>query len=74
MIFFSELINSIQNEQPEKISSSSLLTHAGMFSDDPFFDEFVEAMAENRRELDAKVNAWLDAKENKQQDTNDISN
>jgi predicted RNase H-like HicB family nuclease len=26
---------------------------AGMFKDDPYFDEFVEAMAENRRKMDA---------------------
>jgi predicted RNase H-like HicB family nuclease len=26
---------------------------AGMFKDDPYFDEFVEATAENRRKMDA---------------------
>ncbi|HLO88180.1 MAG TPA: hypothetical protein VK203_24685 [Nostocaceae cyanobacterium] len=30
----------------------------GIFKDDPLFDEFVEAMARNRRELDAEIAAY----------------
>lgn len=64
----------IRVTQNEETASSSLLTHTGMFFDDPFFDEFVEAMAANRHELDAEVNAWLDAEENRQKDPDNPSN
>lgn len=70
----SDLVNSTQNKEPEQIPSNSWLAHADRFSDDPFFDEFVEAMAANRRELDAEVNAWLDAEKNRQKDPDDPSN
>ncbi|MBD2124507.1 DUF4209 domain-containing protein [Trichocoleus sp. FACHB-262] len=39
---------------------------AGMFKDDPLFDEFVEDMATYRRELDAEVGAQEDAPEGNQ--------
>lgn len=32
-----------------------------MFKDDPFFDEFVEEMAENRRKLDEEIAAYEDS-------------
>lgn len=41
--------SSIANYHLEK--KLSLLELASMFDDDPFFDEFVEAMAEERRRL-----------------------
>ena len=40
---------SLSNDQPEKKSYWYEL--ASMFDDDPYFDEFVEAMAEERRRL-----------------------
>ncbi|MDM3843455.1 MAG: DUF4209 domain-containing protein [Aphanizomenon gracile PMC638.10] len=42
---------------PEEIveESNPLVKFAGMFKDDPFFDEFVEEMAENRRKLDEEI-------------------
>ncbi len=44
---------------PEEIveESNPLVKFAGMFKDDPFFDEFVEEMAENRRKLDEEMAA-----------------
>lgn len=69
-----KLVQLLSREETKDTPSSSWLDRAGRFSDDPFFDEFVEEMAKNRRELDAEVNAWLDAEENKQQGSDDISN
>jgi hypothetical protein len=45
---------------PEEIveESNPLVKFAGMFKDDPFFDEFVEEMAENRRKLDEEIAAY----------------
>ncbi|MEA5546178.1 DUF4209 domain-containing protein [Limnoraphis robusta CCNP1324] len=37
--------------------SNPWVKFAGMFKDDPLFDEFVEEMAAYRRELDAEINA-----------------
>ena len=44
---------------PEQVreESNPLVKFAGMFKDDPFFDEFVEEMAENRRKLDEEMAA-----------------
>jgi hypothetical protein len=44
---------------PEEIveESNPLVKFAGMFKDDPFFDEFVEEMAVNRRKLDEEMAA-----------------
>lgn len=39
---------------------------AGIFKDDPLFDEFVEAMAEERRKLDAEMAAYDAANEENQ--------
>jgi hypothetical protein len=39
--------------KPEK--SNSLLKFAGMFEDDPSFDEFVETMASNRQQLEIEM-------------------
>jgi len=47
-------------EEPEK--SNSLLKFAGMFEDDPSFDEFVEAMASNRQKLEIEM-ANIDGEE-----------
>ena len=38
--------------------SNPLVKFAGMFKDDPFFDEFVEEMAANRRNLDEEIAAY----------------
>lgn len=42
---------------PEEIveESNPLVKFAGMFKDDPFFDEFVEEMAKNRCKLDEEM-------------------
>ncbi|MFM5981899.1 MAG: hypothetical protein ACKO9I_15295 [Sphaerospermopsis kisseleviana] len=32
-----------------------LVQYDGIFKDDPFFDDFVEEMAKNRRELDGEI-------------------
>jgi len=51
--FIDQLLHSVNlslsDEQPEKKSYWYEL--ASMFDDDPYFDEFVEAMAEERRRL-----------------------
>ena len=39
------------------------LEFAGIFKDDPFFDEFVEAMAEERRRLELEEMAAYDEEE-----------
>jgi hypothetical protein len=40
-------------DKPEK--SNSLLKFAGMFEDDPSFDEFVEVMTDNRQQLEIEM-------------------
>jgi hypothetical protein len=44
---------------PEEIveESNPLVKFVGMFKDDPFFDEFVEEIAENRLKLDEEMAA-----------------
>lgn len=61
------LLKQQNTTDPQAMPNSSILDMAGAFKDDPFFDEFVEAMAANRRELDAEVNAWLGAEKNNQE-------
>jgi hypothetical protein len=53
--------SSIANYHLEK--KLSLLELASMFDDDPFFDEFVEAMAEERRRLYLEEMAAYDEEE-----------
>ena len=44
---------------PEDIEKSNpFVQFDGIFKDDPLFDEFVEDMAANRRELDAEIAAY----------------
>jgi hypothetical protein len=44
---------------PEDIEKSNpFVQFDGIFKDDPLFDEFVEEMAKNRRELDAEIAAY----------------
>ena len=43
------------NSQQEVEQSDPWVKFAGIFKDDPLFDEFVEDMAAYRRELDAEV-------------------
>jgi len=52
---------SISDNQTEKKSYWHEL--ASMFDDDPFFDEFVEAMAEERRRLDIEEMADYEEEE-----------
>ncbi|MDD1468076.1 DUF4209 domain-containing protein, partial [Dolichospermum sp. ST_sed5] len=50
---------------PQEIveESNPWIKFAGMFKDDPLFDEFVEEMAKNRRELDEEIAAYEDSLE-----------
>ncbi|MTJ53907.1 hypothetical protein FJR38_15270 [Anabaena sp. UHCC 0253] len=53
-----EQTESVQNIDilPEYIETSNpFVQFNGIFKDDPLFDEFVEEMAKNRRELDAEI-------------------
>jgi hypothetical protein len=44
---------------PEDIEKSNpFVQFDGIFKDDPLFDEFLEEMAKNRRELDAEIAAY----------------
>jgi hypothetical protein len=43
------------NYREELEKSNSLLQFAGMFEDDPSFDEFVEAMANNRQQSEIEM-------------------
>jgi len=44
---------------PEDIEKSNpFVQFDGIFKDDPLFDEFLEDMAANRRELDAEIAAY----------------
>jgi hypothetical protein len=45
--------------------SNPWVKFAGMFKDDPLFDEFVEEMAAYRRELDAEINSDEETSEEK---------
>lgn len=42
---------------PGKASPNPWVEFAGMFKDDPYFDDVVEIMAENRRKMDAEPDA-----------------
>ncbi|MFM6077298.1 MAG: hypothetical protein ACKPCI_02075 [Dolichospermum sp.] len=43
-----------------------LVQSDGIFKDDPFFDDFVEEMAKNRRELDAEMAVYESSLEENQ--------
>jgi len=47
-------------------SSDPWVQFAGIFKNDPLFDEFVEAMAAERRKLDAEMPAYDAANEENQ--------
>jgi hypothetical protein len=52
---------------PEDIEKSNpFVQFDGIFKDDPLFDEFVEDMAANRRELDAEIAAYESSLEENQ--------
>ena len=48
----------ILKQQQQIEESNPWVKFDGIFKDDPLFDEFVEDMAANRRELDAEVAAY----------------
>ena len=48
----------LQQQQQVKESTNPWVKFDGIFKDDPLFDDFVEDMAANRRELDAEVAAY----------------
>ena len=52
---------------PEDIENSNpFVQFDGIFKDDPLFDEFVEDMAANRRELDAEIEEYYQEIENQE--------
>jgi hypothetical protein len=53
----------IYTYQQQVKSSDPWVQFAGIFKDDPLFDEFVQAMAEERRKLDAEMAAYDAANE-----------
>jgi hypothetical protein len=61
-----EIVQSIYIS-PENIENSNpFVQFDGIFKDDPLFDEFVEDMAKNRRELDAEIAAYESSLEENQ--------
>lgn len=56
----------IYTYQQQVKSSDPWVQFAGIFKDDPLFDEFVEAMAAERRKLDAEMAAYDAANEENQ--------
>lgn len=45
----------VEVEEPENQTDNPWLTKAGMFKDDPTWDDFLKTMAEYRQHLDAKT-------------------
>ncbi len=57
-----KILNSIEQLQPKKDNISPdnpWIKYAGMFKDDPQFEEFITEMASYRQELDSEVNKKL---------------
>lgn len=44
-----------KQELLDDVESNSWVKFAGLFKDDPMFDEFVEAIAQNRRDVDLLI-------------------
>jgi len=57
---------------PEEVNNP-WLKFAGMWKDDPDFDEFQAEIARNRRELDAELSPWLFEPEEPSAETEELS-
>jgi hypothetical protein len=53
-----EIVQNIHILSEDIENSNPFVQFDGIFKDDPLFDEFVEEMAKNRRELDAEIAAY----------------
>jgi hypothetical protein len=53
-----EIVQNIHTLSEDIENSNPFVQFDGIFKDDPLFDEFVEEMAKNRRELDAEIAAY----------------
>jgi len=53
-----EIVQKIHTLSEDIENSNPFVQFDGIFKDDPLFDEFVEEMAKNRRELDAEIAAY----------------
>ena len=53
-----EIVQNIHILQEDIENSNPFVQFDGIFKDDPLFDEFVEDIAANRRELDAEIAAY----------------
>jgi hypothetical protein len=53
-----EIVQNIHILQEDIENSNPFVKFNGIFKDDPLFDDFVEEMAKNRRELDAEIAAY----------------
>jgi hypothetical protein len=61
-----EIVQNIHILQEDIENSNPFVKFNGIFKDDPLFDDFVEEMAKNRRELDAEIAAYeVSLEENK---------
>jgi hypothetical protein len=61
-----EIVQNIHILQEDIENSNPFVQFDGIFKDDPLFDEFVEEMAKNRRELDAEIAAYESSLEENQ--------
>ena len=53
-----EIVQNIHILSEDIEKSNPFVQFDGIFKDDPLFDEFLEEMAKNRRELDAEIAAY----------------
>ncbi|MDB9523922.1 hypothetical protein PN480_18515 [Dolichospermum circinale CS-1225] len=53
-----EIVQNIHILSEDMEKSNPFVQFDGIFKDDPLFDEFLEDMAANRRELDAEIAAY----------------
>ncbi|MEI6445637.1 MAG: hypothetical protein WCO29_21525 [Nostocales cyanobacterium ELA583] len=53
-----EIVQNIHILQEDIENSNPFVQFDGIFKDDPLFDDFVEDIAANRRELDAEIAAY----------------
>ncbi|QYX31721.1 hypothetical protein [Sphaerospermopsis torques-reginae] len=53
-----EIVQNIHILSEDFEKSNPFVQFDGIFKDDPLFDEFLEEMAKNRRELDAEIAAY----------------
>ncbi|MDB9459578.1 hypothetical protein [Dolichospermum circinale] len=61
-----EIVQNIHILSEDMEKSNPFVQFDGIFKDDPLFDEFLEDMAANRRELDAEIAAYESSLEENQ--------